>query len=960
MAGAQSRRAKVERLNPSSAAAESTRSASASNSASISGSASRSGKSASPPAGGRFDGNADPAQIAAAPIRNDNAEISRAMKNMDLGSGAFDMVRGHKVDLCKRPPPSKLGREIIMGLNTFPVSLKPGIKVFQYQILIGSGTEKRGLIKKAWLSKAVQAQLKTPRSWIFDGNNLAWSMEELSEQRVNVDLDAEQGKKPRPDGKTNIHRVVIKRTSDIDFASLTAYLAGKADFNNKCLEAVTFMDHLMRENPSQKYSSIKRSFFAKGQKRYELGGGVEAFKGVYQSLRIAHSPAGAQLTVNVDVANGTFFTGGDMSTVAVRVLGLRSEAEVGLLLKGDPAMKRRFNEAKRLRRLHVYAEHRGKGMRDEYVIDKILAKSAIEHKIDIKDKGTGKTSWPTIQQYFQQSHNIRLKHPEWPVVQMTRKAVLPLELLRLDENQRYMYKLDDRQTASMIKVAVTAPKERWGDIDHGLRMVDWANDPYLKNYGMRIDAQQSSVKARLLENPTLQFDKSTNNPGTTGRWDLKGKKFLEPNTVPLKSWGVCVVSGRFPPKKEDLERFIAAFVAAYKGHGGRIESSVPCMTVASGNDPGKCVEELWNATGNKFQMRPQILCFILPDKDSTTYGRIKRSCECRYGVVSQCMQMAHVQKCQPQYMSNVLMKFNAKLGGVTNRAVGKTSKGLTGVFKVPTCIIGADVSHAAPGMQSASMAALTVSMNRQATRYAAACDTNGHRVEMITEDNIKKLLKPLLQHWVQNVGQGQFPKHIIYVRDGVSEGQFSQVMEQEVKHMKAMLASVAPNHGSKFIVIIASKRHHIRFFPKSGGDRNGNALPGTLVETGVTHPFENDFYLCSHAAIKGTARPVHYNVLLNEPGMSNEDLQTMIYEHSYQYIRATTPVSLFPAVYYAHLASNRAAHHDKDFGGANSNEKASVGPSKMGNTTSSGTPTEFEPLMVMPDQAQITKSMWYI
>jgi hypothetical protein len=49
----------------------------------------------------------------------------------------------------------------------------------------------------------------------------------------------------------------------------------------------------------------------------------------------------------------------------------------------------------------------------------------------------------------------------------------------------------------------------------------------------------------------------------------------------------------------------------------------------------------------------------------------------------------------------------------------------------------------------------------------------------------------------------------------------------------------------KWTVTVCSKRHHIRFFPKdndsAAGDRNGNALPGTLVERDVTHPFEYDF-----------------------------------------------------------------------------------------------------------------------
>ena len=95
-------------------------------------------------------------------------------------------------------------------------------------------------------------------------------------------------------------------------------------------------------------------------------------------------------------------------------------------------------------------------------------------------------------------------------------------------------------------------------------------------------------------------------------------------------------------------------------------------------------------------------------------------------------------------------------------------------------------------------------------------------------------------------------------------------------------------------VVVAEKRHHIRFFPPQGmaGDKNGNPVPGTLVEHDVTHPWENDIYLCSHVAIQGTARPTHYHMLLDEANLPVEKFQTLLYEHCYQYQRATTPVSL--------------------------------------------------------------------
>lgn len=97
-----------------------------------------------------------------------------------------------------------------------------------------------------------------------------------------------------------------------------------------------------------------------------------------------------------------------------------------------------------------------------------------------------------------------------------------------------------------------------------------------------------------------------------------------------------------------------------------------------------------------------------------------------------------------------------------------------------------------------------------------------------------------------------------------------------------------------FTVIIAEKRHHIRIFPERGlaADKNGNPVPGTLVDRDVTEPFGYDFYLNSHSAIQGTARPTHYTVIMDEEQMKPDQLQTMVYEHVYQYMRATTPVSL--------------------------------------------------------------------
>jgi eukaryotic translation initiation factor 2C len=193
-----------------------------------------------------------------------------------------------------------------------------------------------------------------------------------------------------------------------------------------------------------------------------------------------------------------------------------------------------------------------------------------------------------------------------------------------------------------------------------------------------------------------------------------------------------------------------------------------------------------------------------------------------------------------------------------------------------------------------------------ANRFAAVCETNGYRTEMITPNNMQNMFTQLLNYWKPN--HAGPPVHIMYFRDGVAEGQFAQVMDIEIAELRRFFANkgLAP----KFTVIVATKRHHIRLFPPTGGDKNANPLPGTLVEKEVTHPFMWDFYLNSHVAIQGTARPVHYYVLQDEMGIPVNDLQKMIYYQCYSYARSTTPVSLHPAVYYAHLAADRARAHE--------------------------------------------------
>lgn len=686
-----------------------------------------------------------------------------------------------------------------------------------------------------------------------------------------------------------------------------------------------------------------------------LGGGVEAMKGVYASMRpVLGDPSGkATISVNVDVANTTFWSASPLPIAAQAVTGARDIPSLIQALRpsGKNATSPAFQMLRRLHRVGVECTHRDPKNPDRYFIEKFLP-------IRPKDKtftarhADGKEEKTNVEAYMQKKYGKRLQYPDLPLVKMTKgdDTVVPMELCQITENQRYAFKLSDRQTMEMIKFAVTLPEQRWRDIQNGISMLNWGSDQYLQKYGMRINSQAATVPSVLLPPPKVHFSGGGDaSPNYSGRWDLRGKRFLNPHPTPLQSWGIAVIPGRFAVDQAQVQAFVANFIRTFEGHGGKIANKSP--VIQQGNrDAGQSVEQLWNATGNQSKASPQLLVFIVPDKSSEFYQRIKKSTDCRYGVVSQVLQSAHVQKNQGQYCSNVAMKVNAKLGGATAQAFGL--KRDAGWWTKPTLIIGADVSHGAPGSGASSIAAITVSWDRQGIRYAAAVETNGQRTEMITKANWESMLKPLVQQWIKAVGGGKFPQQVFYFRDGVSEGQYSQVREKEITAIKEVMNSIEPKNETKYTALTCTKRHHVRFFPdKKDADRNGNPQPGTLVSHGVTAPNEFDFYLCAHSAIKGTARPVHYYVLLDEAKLGMEELQNMIYEASYQYVRSTTPVSLFPAIYYAHLAAARGTSHMN--APSESGERSKTGASKDSNA-------EVSPLLPMPNQYGIKGVMWYV
>ena len=309
-----------------------------------------------------------------------------------------------------------------------------------------------------------------------------------------------------------------------------------------------------------------------------------------------------------------------------------------------------------------------------------------------------------------------------------------------------------------------------------------------------------------------------------------------------------------------------------------------------------------------------LLMIVFPFKAGFLYGKIKQLCDMKYAIVTQCFLKDNVFKppakeLNKQTIGNICLKINAKLGGINHVLSAKSKPAL---LKRPVMVMGADVSHPAPesrGMKP-SIAAIVASVEPKAAGYQVEVRVqDGAQNEEVIND-MKNVTKNLLLKF-HEANKGRKPEKIIMYRDGVSEGQFLTVLASELVAMREACRELEDGYKPEITYIIVQKRHNTRFFPSDNNKyKNGNALAGTVVDQGINHPTEGDFYLLryrpwisdvslsylsacltcfspSHEGIQGTSRPCHYHVLWDDSDFSADELEVLSYYLCHLYSRCT-------------------------------------------------------------------------
>ncbi|EPX71823.1 argonaute [Schizosaccharomyces octosporus yFS286] len=790
-----------------------------------------------------------------------------------------------------RPGYGKLGRPVNLKANFFKITALPNHNINQYHVIIGDGSRlTRALINKIWNSKELKQKLGSSwQSCVYDGKSLLWTKDDVEDFFISVNIGNEK--------REQLIDFGIQKTTTINLQTLTEFVNSKYAVDSHVLSGVMFLDLLLKKRPSETLYGFMRSFFS-GEFTFALGNGIEAWKGFYQTIR----PTQGQMSVNVDVSSSAFWREGSFLSLLLEYTNSKDVQSLGRV--DFQTLSKRF------RLLKVTCKHKNNLgtplSKKVYSIQGFSSKPA--SKSNFTRNVNGKSETISVSKYFHEHHNVRLQYPNLPCVIVKNGAMLPVELCYVEKGQRYTAKLNADQTAKMIRFAAQRPHERVQQIQGFIRQLAWEKDPYLAEYGMKIASSMTDVSGRILNTPSICYGGKSIEVPSGGSWNLRGKRFFKPASRPVKSWAVmCFTSSRKLPTVV-IDNFLKTYVQSLTGLGIQFsQKNPPIMYADMRANITDSVKGLYRKAELVSKSPPDYLFFIVERNSPEPYGSIKRICNTTLGIPSQCALSHHIQAAKPQYCANLGMKINAKLGGVNTVLQAKSNP----LGNIPTLIIGADVYHPGVGASGVSIASLVGSINLEGSKYTAVSRAIPRHQEVI--DSMKDLVGYLLRGF--RASTGAIPQRIIYFRDGTSEGQFKFVIEQELGEIKAATHELSPKYNPKVTICTTQKRHHARFFIKNkqDGDKNGNPLPGTLIERNVTHPFEYDFYLISHPTLQGVSAPVHYTVLHDEIRMPPDQFQALCYNLCYVYARSTTSVSLVPPVYYAHLVSNLSKFNDPTY-----------------------------------------------
>ncbi|TFY68233.1 hypothetical protein EVJ58_g1135 [Rhodofomes roseus] len=756
----------------------------------------------------------------------------------------------------RRPPPGTSGRRLMVTTNHYAVDMATGT-IHHYDVVVTPDTlpAKFNFMLVNRLQEVIAPAVFTPRA-AYDGRKNMFAPQELNlgqTRSATFDVTTEDPDPNNTSGKgPKVYKIRLSWVASINSEVLARFLQGQQSNDNTILTAITALNVVIRMQPSLLHPFNARSFFTNAETR-DIGGGIELWRGYFQSIR----PAIRRMLINVDISTAAMYKDGPLMNTCLAFLNFRNPADLTI---------GRFEERDRLRLSRFISNLRV----DVRALPPVQPQTGPRHNRRPRAiQGVTKAAASgisferngqkiTIAQYYRQVYNYNLKFPNIVCVEVGNKGdIIPIELCEVIPAQMIKKQLSPDVTSKFVEFSTKVPAERLQSIQQAFGVLAYGQSEYVRQFGLTVqpNAQPLSTPARVLNPPTLRYGPGSKQPTVdprSGSWNLVDKKFHTPKG--FDRWVVIVYEN---PRRFDVQvaqGVVRGLLTACDAVGMPVRERDPI--IRHENPQGQVSEQLkaaGQACNQKNKGFPNLIVAIIPDGATDLYVAIKQ--------------------------------VNVKLGGVNSIPDPRSVAFLTDP-KNPTVVMGADVMHPPPGAKDRpSFAALVANVDSHTSKYVADLRVQTGRREMINDlEDMSQRMLSMYMNYGKNVEKkaNSEPKRIIFYRDGVSEGEFQQVVDLELPRLRKACQNLKIN--PKITLLITGKRHHVRFFPQNprDADRSGNCQAGTVVDEEIVNPIEFD---CS------------------------DGLQALTFALCHVYARATRSVSIPAPVYYAHIVCSRAKIH---------------------------------------------------
>ncbi|KAK4131006.1 Piwi-domain-containing protein [Trichocladium antarcticum] len=525
--------------------------------------------------------------------------------------------------------------------------------------------------------------------------------------------------------------------------------------------------------------------------------------------------------------------------------------------------------------------------------------------------------------YYEQRYKITAKKglPMINAGSPGRPIYFLAELCTLLPGQPMKSKLSGKEQDTMVTFACRAPpKNALSITTSGRQLLALDNNSLLGKFSISVDKELVTVKGRELKPPAISYRAQGQSViPREGGWLMKSIKFCKPGR-PIGNWTFLSIE-KFA--NDGLKATVGKFAGFIQNMGININKAPnPPAGLRTGVPQHEDQLRPAFVQLQKLQKRPDFVLVILPAKDTAIYNMVKKLGDVEFGFTTVCVVVDKLmqEKGQLGYFANVALKVNLKFGGVNHSVANKDIKA------DKTMYVGYDVTHPtnlAPGAgdNAPSIVGMVASTDGDLAQWPAVAWQNPPRQEVVNDKRLfAEHFKGRLTLW-RNKNQGRLPENIVIFRDGVSEGQFRTVLDEEVPLIREACKAMYTQKQPRISLIVSVKRHQTRFYPTDPEHihfRSKSPNEGTVVDRGVTNVRYWDFFLQAHASLQGTARPAHYTVLLDEIFRADHGanaanvLEKITHDMCYLYGRATKAVSICPPAYYADLVCTRARIHQNE------------------------------------------------